>query len=403
VSNYSTKLALAGGAALAIGFAQGAWAGAIETAGQGARYIGAGGIGVAEDPVTVFHNPGGVANITGTRIEGDLLYMDAELGYTPPGGKKQSAQKDVYQPGFFVATDALKPVGLGFGIYSPFARDIHYDEDPAANFPELRGKNVRLDFAPVIATKIGDKLAVGGGPIYARLTVKETSPVDPSTGFPEIDSEADGDGWGAALGAHYKATDKVSFGAVWKSRVNVNAEGTSDTRTPGPDSVVLGSSDVDLDWKYPQQVGLGASYRATPAVRVNADITWTEWSYWNEVPVHLQGAPFDPPAYAIDGEDAWKYGIGIEYDANEKTVLRLAYQYDERGIPEDNVSPHKPDAEGSNISAGVGYDVNKNFSIDFAYYITLLHDDDVTSNVHGYPGKYEIDAQGVVVSAIVGL
>ena len=389
-------------ATLVAGATSSAFAGAVETLGQDARYLGAGGISVADDPVAVFHNPAGVANIHGTKLQLDALYMDAEVNYTPPGGKKQTADPDVFQPGVFIASDAVKPVGLGFGIYSPFARDIHFDADPAAGFPQLDGKNVRIDFAPVIALRVNEKLSIGGGPIYARLDVTEISPLDPATGFPERKAETDGGGWGGALGAHYKATDKLSFGAVWKSRVLVETEGRSQVRTPGPDSVVLSDADIELDWKYPQQAGLGASYKVLDALRVNLDVIWTEWSYWNEVPVDIQGVPVDPPAYAIDGEDAWKYGLGVEYDTTKSTTLRAGYQYDQRGIPEDHVAPHKPDAEGNIVFLGVGHDVNANLSIDVAYFATFLAEDEDLNNVQGYPGTYDINAQGLIVSAIAG-
>src|SRR3990167_9227390 len=96
--------------------------------------------------------------------------------------------------------------------------------------------------------------------------------------------------------------------------MKVDTEGEMQLSVPsagGP--VIVSESDIDLQWKYPQQVGLGASYQAVEKVRVNFDAIWTEWSYWDEVPVDIKGSPADPPPYDVGGQDAWKFGLGVEY------------------------------------------------------------------------------------------
>lgn len=367
------------------------FAGGIAISGQGVRAMGMGGafIGVADDPTAVYYNPAGLTQTKGTEIGAGISYSFPQILYTMPNGAEQKSDKEALGPYLFFSTNKVSPVVLGFGMYSPFARVSDWSADSTNNFGPLKSKIVRIDFTPAVAYQVNPQLSVGIGFTLARGEEEWQNPAGPGTTYKD---ESNGYGYGGTIGILYQVSDKLNIGTVYRSKMNVEFEGTAQLITPGPTL----TDDFNLNWHFPSTLGLGLSYKPKPDLLLAFDLNWTEWSYWKELSYDYKN--WADMTNKVDAHNTVDLQLGAEFKPSENIILRGGYGYSPAAVPAERISPQTPDADTHSLSLGGGYALGP-LHLDIGYAYNFSTKRDVTNSLVNYNGKYEIKAHTVLFAA----
>jgi len=167
-------------------------------------------------------------------------------------------------------------------------------------------------------------------------------------------------------GVQYRPSDSMALGLTYRGRAKAEFKG---------DVIINGDTVTTANMRYdhPEQIQAGIMVKPNPAVTLEADVVWTNWSH-NE----YQMTYFDEPLLGLlDSEYLernWKntnqVRLGAEWKVNQMLALRCGYFYDPSPVPDDTFDIMWPDADRKTYSIGAGFDFGNwviDTSVQFAY------------------------------------
>ena len=265
-----------------------------------AKVIGRGEASAATDvdPSAIYFNIGGLAagvNGTVVQIGGASIIPAASFTDDATKTKTDSNTGTQYVPSLFVASRVTDMFTVGLGFYTPFGLTVTWPES-SAPAQTTSAITLRTFFVtPSVGVNLGSfvpGLSVGAGIdiVPATVELKQIIPfgTDPP-GSAHLGMTATG--VGARLGVMYKPNSlrQMSFGLMWRSDVKEDFSGTGafkvDPSTPQYRSLLPMDGDVKTSLTLPQSITGGASYLAMPDLEFEADILWTNWSKFKNLPL----------------------------------------------------------------------------------------------------------------------
>ena len=104
-----------------------------------ARSLGQGGVGVAgvsDDPVSAYTNPAALTAVSGTRIMGEVGYVNARPSYTDDAGSLTGAKAtSVLVPGFAASSLFMDgKLAAGVSAVLPYGLETHFGGDSALKY-----------------------------------------------------------------------------------------------------------------------------------------------------------------------------------------------------------------------------------------------------------------------------
>jgi len=196
-----------------------------------------------------------------------------------------------------------------------------------------------------------------------------------SIGFTDSDKNtgaAKATGYSAKLGGVYKVSKDVSVGGSYQFKSNLGDMKTSagGASMAGPSGVIDTGTLTIIDFQWPSVLAVGASWQASPALMVAADLKSIGWadtmkSFRMRYDSTGMGGSVDF-AMPQNWKDQTVLSLGLAWKANDKLVWRAGVNIADNPIPEDMVNPLFPATIKSHITAGLGYEVTKNDAINVA-------------------------------------
>jgi long-chain fatty acid transport protein len=202
---------------------------------------------------------------------------------------------------------------------------------------------------------------------------------------PTVDYEETGDGWGGIIGVNVAPTEELNIGLRYESKTSIDLE-TKVTIDTVPGGLVTPGAKRNRD--LPALLGLGVSYKFTPKIRVEADLTYyfNEDADWQDNPVTSGDETKKDNGYDI--------GIACEYTFNPKWKASVGYMYTDVGIEPDNMSIETPELDASTIAAGFAFKATPDWDLNFGILKTFYDDATTTSGIY-YEKDVVIIALGV--------
>ena len=117
-----------------------------------------------------------------------------------------------------------------------------------------------------------------------------------------------------------------------------------DARLSAPGVVNLGPSHAVTSLDLPQSAAVGYSVRATDALRLEADVVWTDWDTFHSLEVRSPDTHFNQTLPA-NWRSGFTFRVGGEYELNPHWALRAGYAYSQNSVPESTYSPLVPDTQ----------------------------------------------------------
>lgn len=196
--------------------------------------------------------------------------------------------------------------------------------------------------------------ALGGAP-WARIDFSNTS---------DFTGAARSTGWAGKLGAVYKPNASVMIGASYqlKSALKDMKTGASSASM----SATGGFSDIGritvIDFQWPSTVAVGASWQATPALLLAADVKRIAWSdVMKNFRLRYDSARMGGSvSFALpqNWADQTVTSLGLAYAVNNELTLRAGVNVADNPIPAALVNPLFPATVEKHYTFGAGYKVS---------------------------------------------
>ncbi len=365
-----------------------AYAGGYQVALQGQRQIGMAhtGTGLAYDATSIFFNPGGLSftkrnNITmgGSLIRSRVRYL-APQESSAPSTYSTMTESPLGTPFTFYASYGMKdsPLKFGLGVYTPYGSSVKWADDwkGYSVLQELKLQSIFIQ--PTVSYKIGEKLGIGVGVVYATGAGdlrKGIGSLSSANGYSSAQLKGDASGMGFNAGIHYQASDKLSIGLSYRSEVSMKVKGGDATFKVPPATVSplglfpSGGTRFDATLPLPATASIGFGYKVKDKLLLALDYNYVFWSAYKELkfdyekPVNGSTTTSSPRKY----KDASIIRVGAEYLATEKLAIRAGYYFDQTPVQDGYMTPETPDANRNCFTLGLGFKFSENFSADASF------------------------------------
>jgi long-chain fatty acid transport protein len=364
-----------------------------------------------DDASAVTHNPANLTDIKETQILAPLTLIYSKAEFDSPAGSAETREPWKVLPSLHLAVPMKDGEWVaGFAVTTPFGQSTEWSKNSlfrysAPYFSELRV----INFNPTLATELGDQISVGFGldVFYSDLDLRQSIPWSAVVGLPVPDGRTrllgEGTGGGGNFGVTYKVTERQRLAMTYRTPVEVEYDGdTKVGNVPAPLSgAVAGRSDFDTEIDFPAILAVGYGLAVNEAVRIGFDVEWVEYSRFQSLPIDVgvnNASGLFPPSVPQRWEDSWTFGVGGDWKANDRVVLRAGYKFLESPIPDKTHSPILPDADRHLLTVGCGY-LKGPHRLDLAYGYTIFEDRDVkNSPVPPFNGEYDLTSHLIGMS-----
>ena len=383
--NYS-KLMVAAVAFTSV-TAMGAGFGLYEASARGLG-MGNGLVGSTGDASANYYNPANLTELTNASVMVGMTLINPFCDVKVDGQTQPKMNAGWFPPPHaYIAVPVLKDLVFGFGTYCEYGLGTKYDNNWALKGDTTETTIQQFTFNPNIAYKITEDWSVAFGARMSYLTFENyKSPYfgHPLAGdhFGRAHLEGDSFNCGYMLATQYKVLDDLSFGLVYRSRINHRVEGDFDMTYPALTGLPPNIGDADAKLVLPASVTFGANYDFTDKFRGGASLTWTEWSTINHIDFNLP----PPAAYTqnLNWHDAWRLGFGFEYDLTEAFTGRIGYSFDWDPSAEAHGTTMLPPGDRHIIGFGASYKFLEDWRIDLGYSFILMESETRMVGVKNY-------------------
>ncbi|RIJ37507.1 OmpP1/FadL family transporter [Pontibacter oryzae] len=396
----SKILALLGGTLLSAS----AMAGGYQVNLASQRQIGMGhtGTGIQTGTASIFFNPGALSSIRESGVTIGASAINSRIAYRAiePTNSSAKADNDLGTPFQVYAAykiDDLLTVGLG--VYTPFGSGVRWGNEWNGRYSLNEIDLQAIFIQPTVSYKLGDKFGVGLGFVIATgsVNLQRVLPVENSErqeGTIELDGGAK-TGFGINVGVFYQATDKLTIGLDYRSKVELEVQEGDVTFTNIPASASSNfpsGTEFSAQLPLPATLTLGLGYQVNDKLTLAADVSHVRWSAYESLRFdfskQIRGSGFSESARNYD--DAFIYRLGAEYMVNDKLAVRGGAYYDQSPVQDGYLTPETPDADSRGLSAGVGYSISDNFSLDASFlYINKKERTDQADLSGGVAGTFK--------------
>lgn len=378
---------------------------------QNASGIGsafAGSAAIAEDASTVFFNPAGMTMLPGMNASAGVVAIKPNFefsndgttnaaGQPSGGGDGGNAGSWGVVPNAYFTWEVNPRTWLGLGIGAPFGLMTDYEKGWAGRYHSEKFSIESINVNPSIAFKATDTLSIGAGLNWTQLDADYRkaqyvptvpagamgNPVALPGGDLNAKVKAKGDGWGWNLGLLWQATPDTRLGLSYRSKVKIDADGTtklSNRNVPGSVSVApgvsipnpilglipSGSYDADASIELPDTAIFSVVHNLNDRWTLLGDVSWTGWSSIPELKIKNSGVP--DAELDLRFKDAWRVALGAHYRYSESWTFKGGVAWDQSPVQSDAYRPSAlPDNDRYWVSLGAKYNFSKNTSIDVGY------------------------------------
>ena len=180
-----------------------------------------------------------------------------------------------------------------------------------------------------------------------------------------------GDDWalGWNIGALYDMGNS-RVGVAYRSQVKHSLRGdASYDSVPTPLAGVFRNTSITSDVTLPATLSFGAALDLDPRWTLFSDWTWTQWDKIQELRVR-----YDNPTAAqtdsvtpLQWSNSWRLALGASYRASDALKYRFGIAYDRSPIGDALRTARLPDNDRKWLSVGATYTLSPQSSFDFAY------------------------------------
>ncbi len=403
--------------------------------GQGSAFAGASALG--EDASTIYFNPAGMTRLSGSQIIVVGHVISPHTDFNNKGtidaqgdlltGSDSNIGDPAFLPSLYFATELPNEVHVGVGVNVPFGLSTEYDKGWVGRYSALNSEITSVNINPAFAWKATKKFSVGFGLNIQYIDLSLSNNIDsfgacvnigvsggasqadaaaacagagltPALGVAGQDSKVKlkGDSWemGWNAGFLYDINDTNRVGVSYRSSIKHHVSGDANYSlnsalqpfangaTAGSGFNILQDTSLKANAELPETFSLSYVSEITPKWTALFDWTWTGWSKLDSIVIRQSGGvPGQEATLDLEYDDTNRFSAGINYQFNEKLILRTGVAYDQ--TPIHSAETRTARIPGNNrrwASLGAGYAFSPEWTVDLAYSHLFMSDSDINNN-----------------------
>ena len=324
---------------------------------------------------TAYYNPANMAFMEDKQyVEGGVTLANLPSNvYTlaaPVSGKTK--EENIFIPNLHYVANAIGDFRWGVSLTAPGGLSKRWDTPfQKASAQEFTLKV--LELSPSFSYKVTDNFSVGGGVriLYSEGVVKSDASAIYAMGFAPApfarDMEGDTVEFGYNLAMSYRPTSDIALAATYRSKVDLNEEGTATLSGIGAPY----SGDASVSIPLPAALNLSVSKTWDKTFTLEFNYERTYWSAYKTLDfqyasnVGPYASIFDRPI-PKNWKDTDTFRVGATIELNKFTVM-MGFALDETPVPVKYVGFELPDSDAKIFTMGMRYQQTENLSWGIAF------------------------------------
>jgi long-chain fatty acid transport protein len=370
-----------------------------------------------EGPDSSFTNPAGMTGLdvdtflAGTQVLIPSIKFDSSIA-TAGGKDGGNAGNTAVIPAAYLVKVLSPDTRFGLSVVAPLGGGVDYGNDFVGRYQATKSALQGISITPALAWQITDRLSLGGGfsLLYSTMDMDlalNQGAFDPSLSDAKL--KLDGiDDWSyfATIGLQYQVTDRLLFGAVYRSKSEVELEGDirfSNLQIPILNRITANINDIEMDFDLPQSVTVGLLFQATDHLRLLVNADWEDWSQFSDFGLSLDSGPTGGAinrSADLKWKDTWHVGAAAVYEPN-RNIFTFGVGYDSSPVDDEDRVAFLPADEQLHISAAWGLlnDEIGSFSYSLGTSFIWLGDGKMDQTAQGERFKGEFDQNYLLFAA----
>lgn len=306
-------------------------------------------------------------------IEADVTYIGLDkITYKPVGGNEiKSKYENFYVPTLHYVSGALGANGVrvGLSITSPGGLSKKWNDAPGStSAKEFTLKTVEVN--PTVAFKINNTLSVAAGfrALYSDGIVTNAY----------YDMTGTGLDFGYNLALEYKPMEALEIGVTYRSKINMNVDGTTSR-------VVAGANgDVSVSLPLPAALNLAFAYTFPTKTTLEAVYERTYWSAYSNLDFNFANATSEfvlGNPKPKNWKDTNTFRFGLTQELNTMTLM-AGLVIDESPVPEKTLGFELPGTDTVAVSLGSRYKINDKLDLGLSALYSIHKSRTVSSSVN---------------------
>ena len=324
----------------------------------------------AQDAGTAFWNPAAMSLLQGAHVAAAAHLIDTSFEFTSGGstydqfGDGRNAGGGTWVPALYGTVEINPRFAVGLAIDAPFGLKTDWDVPWAGEFHAAKSEVETLNINPTAAFRINEHVSVGVGVSYQQIQATLTSAVTPL--LPTSLGKLDGDDWafGWNVGALFEFDHATRIGLTYRSAIDYTISGDLTFDDP---SLAPNNADIEADIKLPDTAAVGFWHEFASGVRVLADYTWTGWDSIQSLTIVETTSSQPVSATALNFENSWRVGLGLEYPLTPKWLLRGGVAFDRTPVKDEFRTPKLPDQDRQWLAFGARFAPSEQWAVDAGY------------------------------------
>lgn len=417
----------ASASALAMGIASAYGAGFALYEGSAAGVAMGGAVmGKAVDGSAVFYNPATMSDFTNTVVTVGFVteHPTADVSINSSSARKMD-------PGFFVLPHAyvVQPLpadfAFGLGFAPEFGLGSHYHQSWPMSWDTQQTTIMGLTISPNVSYKITDDWTIAAGLRLMYVSFDQISHRQATTDgydreFGRVRDHLKGDNhfldWGWEISTKYDITEKLHFGAMYRSYVDAKLKGYNHTRVERlDDDAVTGYATAaaqqavaaqGLPWaalpqamqqqfisqaktkvvdgirkaanaqdghasakvRLPASATVGLNYDVNDDIEIGTSLIWTQWSTIKHIKFNF---PSQDEDLYLGWKDTYRLGTGVAWRFAEDWKWMNSYIYDMDPCRKRYGSTMLPAGDRHILATGLSWNFAENWELSgvFGYVV----------------------------------
>ncbi len=344
-----------------VGMAVGANAAGFRLSMQDSRAAGMGNAVVAADDnaSASWYNPAAITSLEGTNLELGSVMEAPAMKHKNTDGRTDKIDSVLHVPPHFYATRKLGGNwALGLGVNVPFGLSTNWDKTSAETRTAATKSQIQAVYSNLNAAySITDKMSLALGLAWVNLTAEMDKKIEVAGNNIEQKLTGDGTGVGYNAAAIYKPSDKLQFGASFRSSVKINVDGKIKLPTTGFLASLAADGPAKTKITLPDLFQAGVAYKYGDKWLFSADADYTDWTTYRKLVIDYTTTA-GVASQSIDYKNwksVWAFRAGTEYKYSDAWKIRGGIFYDANPVRDLNFETRVPDSNRVGFSAGAGY------------------------------------------------
>jgi long-chain fatty acid transport protein len=351
---------------------------------SGQKNIGMGGTGTGLflDQAAQFYNPGAFVFVQGNGIQGGINMAIPRISFRAEGGgagQENLQNKNVFPFNGYAGYSISEKFKVGVGAYTPFGSELHYGQGWTGRYTLTDIKLTSVYVQATASYAITPKLGIGAGLVmlaYGDVELARDLPLQSQNGttaHAQLTGKADHK-LGYNVGIMYKPTDKLSFGASYRSAIDAHVDAGSVTVSgiPGAAASSFTATGFSATLPLPDVYNFGVGVRPSDKLTLAFDANLVRWSKYKSLDFNytggvLGGAGATSSSSVRNYRNALALRLGGQYKVTSGLTVRAGGFYDFACVRDGYMTPETPDANRVGLTAGFTYAFGERFGIDGSF------------------------------------